>query len=28
VKEIAEGWANYALGREKELSESRMVICR
>ena len=28
VKEIAEGWTNYALGREKELSESRMKICR
>ena len=28
IKEIAEGWTNYALGREKELSESRMKICR
>lgn len=28
VKQIAEGWTNYALGREKELSESRMKICR
>lgn len=25
--QIAEGWSNYALGREKELSESRMKIC-
>ena len=28
VKQIAEGWTNYALGREQELSESRMKICR
>ena len=28
AKQIAEGWTNYALGREQELSESRMKICR
>lgn len=28
VKEIAVGWTNDLLGREKELSESRMKICR
>ena len=28
IKDIAEGWTNYALGKEKELSESRMKICR
>lgn len=28
VKQIAEGWTNYAFGREKELSESRMKICK
>lgn len=27
IKEIATGWTNYALGREKELSEYRMNIC-
>lgn len=26
--QIAEGWTNDLLGREKELSESRMKICR
>lgn len=28
AKQIAEGWTNYALGREQELSESRMKICK
>lgn len=28
VKEIAEGYTNWALGREDELSEARMKICR
>lgn len=28
VKQIAEGWTNDLLGREQELSESRMKICR
>ena len=28
VGQIAEGWTNYALGREQELSEQRMKICR
>ena len=27
VKDIAEGWTNYALDREKDLSEKRMKIC-
>lgn len=27
-KQIVEGWTNYALGKEKELSEARMKICR
>ena len=28
VVDIAEGWTNYALGKERELSESRMKICK
>lgn len=28
VKQIAEGWTNDLLGREQELSEKRMAICR
>ena len=27
-KQIVEGWTNYALGKEQELSEARMKICR
>lgn len=27
VEQIAEGWTNYALGRENELSEQRMKVC-
>ena len=28
VQEIAEGWTNDLLGREQELSDKRMAICR
>lgn len=28
LQQIAEGWTNYALGREEELSNERMKICR
>lgn len=28
IKDIAEGWTNYALDRESELSEIRMKVCR
>ena len=28
IRDIAEGWTNYALGKENELSEQRMKICR
>ena len=27
IKEISEGWANYILGREEEVSKLRMKIC-
>jgi len=27
-KEITEGWANYLLNRQNEISEKRMNICR
>ena len=28
VKQIAQGYTNWALGREEELSAKRLVICR
>lgn len=27
LQEIAEGWANYILGRAEEVSKLRMIIC-
>lgn len=28
IKQIAEGWTNYVLGKETELSQKRLKICK